>query len=265
MLEPFVWRAGAAALILALVAAPLGCVVVWRRMAYFGETIAQSSLIGVALALGLHLDQVVAVALVTLAAAALILVLERNSRTPIDAILGVTHHGALALGVIAASLLKGTSVDLVGYLFGDIFAVTTRDLVVLAGGGAVVLAAIALMWPSLVRLSVNEELAEAEGVPAARVRAAFTLTVALAIALAMKTIGILLTIAFLVVPAVAARPLSTTPERMVLVTAAVAALSVVAGIGASLRYDVPGGPAIVLVMAVLAGVSLGFSTPGRVR
>ena len=263
MIEPFVVRAAAAALLLALVAAPLGCVVVWRRMAYFGETIAQSSLIGVALALALHADPVLTVALVTLAVAALILFLERKGKAPIDAVLGVTHHGALALGIIAASMLKGTSVDLVGYLFGDIFAVTNRDLVVLLMGSAVVAAATAALWPSLVRMSIHEELAAAEGVATNRVRAAFTLLVALAIALAMKIIGILLVIAFLVVPAVAARPLAATPERMVAATAAIAVLAVLGGIGASLRFDVPGGPAIVLIMALLAGVSLAFSNERR--
>ena len=136
--------------------------------------------------------------------------------------------------------MKGPSVDLVGYLFGDVFAVTPSDLWWVAGGGALVLAALAWLWPSLIRMGVHAELAEAEGVPTERARVLFTLLL-------------------VIVPAVAARPLSATPERMAILTALVAAVSVVAGIGASATWDTPGGPSIVLVMAVLAGLSLAFA------
>jgi zinc transport system permease protein len=197
--------------------------------------------------------------LVAVAVAGIIILLGRQKTTPIDSILGLLHHGALALGVIATALLKGPSVDLVGYLFGDVFAVTPSDLGWVAGGGVLVLAALAWLWPSLIRMGVHAELAEAEGVPTARARILFTLLLALTIAVAMKIVGILLVIAFLIVPAVAARPLSATPERMAVLTALVAAVSVVAGIGASTTWDTPGGPSIVLVMAVLAGLSLGFA------
>ena len=155
--------------------------------------------------------------------------------------------------------MKGPPVDLIGYLFGDVFAVTPSDLCWVAGGGALVLAALAWLWPPLIRMGVHEELAEAEGVPTERARVLFTLLLALTIAVAMKIVGILLVIAFLIVPAVAARPLSATPERMAILTALVAAVSVVAGIGASATWDTPGGPSIVLVMAVLAGLSLAFA------
>ena len=259
MIEPFILRAVVAALILAVVAAPLGCVVVWQRMAYFGETVAQASLIGVALGLSFNVNLTLAVALVAVAVAGVIILLGRQKTTPIDSILGLLHHGALALGVIATALLKGPSVDLVGYLFGDVFAVTPSDLWWVAGGGALVLAALAWLWPSLIRMGVHAELAEAEGVPTERARVLFTLLLALTIAVAMKIVGILLVIAFLIVPAVAARPLSATPERMAILTALVAAVSVVAGIGASATWDTPGGPSIVLVMAVLAGLSLAFA------
>lgn len=255
-LEPFVVRAIVAALILAVVAAPLGCVVVWQRMAYFGETVAQASLIGVALGLALNVNLTMAVALVAVAVAAVIILLGRQRTTPIDSILGLMHHGSLALGVIATAALKGPSVDLVGYLFGDVFAVTTRDLWFAGCGGALVLIALARLWPALIRMGVHEELAAAEGVDTERVRVVFTLLLAATIAVAMKIVGILLVIAFLIVPAVAARPLANTPERMAVLTAAVASISVAAGIAGSIAWDAPGGPAIVLVMALLAGLSL---------
>lgn len=255
-LEPFLLRALVAGLLLALVAAPLGCVVVWQRMAYFGETVAQASLMGVALSLLFGINLTLAVAVVAVLVAGLILLLSRQRATPVDSILGLTHHGAFAVGIIATALVKGPSVDFASYLFGDIFAVGQGDLAWLAAGAALVAVAMRWLWPDLVRLSLDAELAAAEGVDVERTRTAFTFVLALAIAVAMKIVGILLVIAFLIVPAVAARPFAATPERMVALAAAVAGLGVVGGIGLSTRIDVPGGPAIVLVMAALAALSL---------
>jgi zinc transport system permease protein len=254
--EPFLLRALIAAVAIAIVCAPLGALVVWNRMAYFGETIAQASLLGVALSLALHTNMTGSIVLVALIVAGLLMLLSRQKAVPLDSLLGLTHHGTLALGVIATSLLQGPSVDLMGYLFGDIFAVTREDLVWIGAGGLLVLAAVAWLWQPLLRLAVDDELAEAEGVNPRLVRGMFMTVLAVTIALAMKVVGILLAIAFLIVPVVTARPLSATPERMVLLTALVSVGSVVAGLWLSSNYDVPGGPAIVLVMALVAALSV---------
>lgn len=259
MFEPFLLRAVAAAAGLAIVAAPLGCIVVWQRMAYFGETIAQASLIGVALGLAFDVNLNLSIFLVALAVALLIITASRQKSVPVDSILGLMHHGALAVGIIATALLAGPSVDLVGYLFGDIYAVSSEDLIWVYGGGTLVLASVVWLWPSLLRLAVHEELAAAEGVGRGPVRIAFTLLLSITIAVAIKIIGILLVIAFLIVPVVAARPLAATPERMAVLAALIAVASAIAGIGLSSALDVPGGPAIVLVMALVAGLSLAAS------
>ena len=260
MLEPFVLRAAAAAIGLAIIAAPLGSLVVWNRMAYFGEAIAQACLLGVALGLVLRIDLTVSVLIVALAAAGLLIVLGRQKAVPMDSLLGLMHHGTLALGVIATAMLKGPSVDLIGYLFGDIFAVTRQDLIWIFGGGAAVLALIARLWQPLLRLAIHDELAAAEGVKPELVRGLFMVLLAVSIALAMKIVGILLAIAFLIVPVVAARPFASTPERMVVVAALIGIASVLMGIGLSVNFDIPGGPGIVLVMAIMAGLSLAASS-----
>ncbi len=260
MIEPFLLRALLAAVGLAIVAAPLGSLVVWNRMAYFGETVAQASLIGIALALAFDMNLTVSVVLVTLAVAALLIALSQQKLVPLDSILGLMHHGALALGVIATSMLRGPTVDLVGYLFGDIYAVTTADLYWIYGGGFLVLAVLSRLWQPLLRLAVHEDLAAAEGVERGWVRALFIVLLAITIAIAIKIVGALLIIAFLIVPAVAARPFAATPERMVIVAGLVAVASVIAGITLSATIDAPGGPAIVLVMAVVAGLSLALAS-----
>ena len=255
-MEPFLLRALAAGLGLAVVAAPLGCIVVWRRMAYFGETIATACLIGIAGGLALHANLTVSVLITALAVAGLLIALGRQTLIPTDSLLGLLHHAALAGGVIATAALKSPGVDLTGYLFGDVLAVTNADLAWVFGGGTLVLAALAWLWEPLLRISIHPDLAEAEGVNAERVRIAFTLLLALTIALAMKIAGALLAIAFLIVPAVAARPLASTAERMALLAALIAGASVATGLALSSAYDVPSGPAIVLVMSGCAVAAL---------
>ena len=254
--EPFVLRALAAGVGLAAVAAPLGCIVVWRRMAYVGETLAQAGLLGVALGLALKLDLTFSVIVAAVAAAAILIVFGRQKLLALDSVLGLMHHAALALGVVAIALLKGPSIDLMSYLFGDVFAVTNNDLCWVFGGGAVVLALTLWLWKPLVRLSLHEDLATAEGIDPRLSRALFDILLAVTIAVAMKIVGILLVMAFLVVPAVAARPLATTPERMAIIAAGIAAVSVVAGLAMSLYTDAPGGPSIVLAMCLAAACSL---------
>jgi len=265
MLEPFLLRAFAAAIGLAIVAAPLGALVVWQRMAYFGETMAQASLLGVALSLALGTSLTASVLVAAVIAALVIVMLSRQRLLPLDSVLGLMHHGSLAAGVIATALLAGPSVDLLSYLFGDIFAATPGDLAWIWGGGALVLAALSRIWQPLLRISVDEELAIAEGVDAGRVKAVFTILLAVVIAIAIKILGILLVIAFLIVPTAAARPFASTPERMVLLSAAASLTGVLGGLLLSLRTDAPGGPSIVLVLAGLAFLSLTLASSRAAR
>jgi zinc transport system permease protein len=259
VIEPFLLRALVAGIGIAIIAAPLGAILVWNRMAYFGESVAQASLVGVALGLLLGANVTASVIVTTLAVAALLIVMSRQKIIPLDSILGLTHHGALALGVIATSLLAGPSVDLMGYLFGDVFAISNEDLWWVYGGGALVLAVVAWLWQPLLRLAVHEELAQAEGVSRDFTRGGFIIVLALTISVTMKIVGILLAIAFLIVPVVAARPFSSTPERLVILAAIVGMVSVVGGLFLSANVNAPGGPSIVLVMSILAALSLAVS------
>jgi zinc transport system permease protein len=254
--QPFFLKALAAGVGLAIVAAPLGCIIVWRRMAYVGETLAQSSLLGVALGLATGINLTFAVVLAAVATAFILIGFGQQKLLALDSVLGLMHHAALALGVIAIAMLKGPSIDFVSYLFGDVFAVTNTDLWWVFGGGAAVLAVTFWLWNPLVRLSLHEDLATAEGVNPRASRAIFDVLLAVTIAVSMKIVGLLLVMAFLVVPAVAARPLSTTPERMAVLAAFVGILSVFAGLGASLFTDAPGGASIVLAMCTAAAISL---------
>jgi len=256
VLEPFLLRALLAGVGLGIVAAPLGCLVVWRRMAYFGSTIAHSGLLGVALGLLLSVNLTVSVIAVAVALALALLAIERRTTLGLDSLLGVLAETSLAAGLIAASLVSGKRLDLMGYLFGDIYAISRADLYWIWGGGAVALAIVARLWQPLIALAVHEELAQAEGVDTARAKAAFVLLLAFVIAVAMKIVGILLIAAFLIMPATAARPFAATPERMVVLAAIAASAAVAGGLTLSYRWDTAGGPTIVLVLSAMVVFAL---------
>ncbi len=255
-MSDFILKAVLAGIGVAMVAAPLGCFVVWRRMAYFGSTIAHSGLLGVALGLLLAVDVTLGVMGVAVAVGVLLALLQRQRLLPSDTLLGILAHVSLAGGLIAASMLGGSRLDLMGYLFGDILAVSDRDLVWVYAGGAAVMAVMIWFWRPLLAMSVHEELAAAEGVNVALVSGAFMLLLAFTVAVAMKLVGILLIASLLIIPAAAARPFSATPERMAVLAALVAALGVVGGIALSFWIDTPAGPSIVVVLTGLFALSL---------
>lgn len=256
MLEPFLLRALLAGLGIAIVAAPLGCLVVWRRMSYFGSTVAHAGLLGVALGIAFDIDLTLGVILVSLVVGALLVVLERQPLLPVDSLLGILSHAALALGLIAAARLSGQRLDLMGYLFGDILAVTRVDLAWVYAGGAVVLGVIALYWRTLVAVAVHKELAAAEGHDTARAEAALIMLLAVIIAVAMKVVGVLLIVAFLIMPAAAARPFSGTPETMAVLAGAIGIVGTIGGLAVSVAWDLPAGPGVVMVLSAFCLVSL---------
>ena len=254
-MDDFLVRALIAGVGVAAVAGPLGCFVVWRRMAYFGDSLAHSALLGVALGFLVGIEPTVAVIALCLALALFIVALQGQRRLATDTLLGIMSHGALSLGLVAVSLLETVRVDLMAYLFGDILAVTAIDIAWIWGGGAVSLLALAFLWRPLLAITVHEELARVEGINAGAVRLGFMLLVALVIATAMKIVGVLLITSLLILPAAAARRLAPSPEAMALGAVLVGAAAVAGGLMASLRWDTPAGPSIVLVAAAFFAVS----------
>jgi zinc transport system permease protein len=251
MLDDFLTRAALAGLGTAVLAAPLGCFVVWRRMAYFGETVAYSGLLGVALGFLLGVDLTLGVIVTAIVMALLLAAFQAQRAIPYDTLLGILAHTSLALGLIAAAFVGGARLDLMGYLFGDILAVSKADIAWIWGGAALVLAALAWLWRPLLAVTVNEDLAAAEGIPVRRTEAAFILLIAVTVALAMKVIGILLITSLMIFPTAIARPFSRTPEQMAILSGIAAAAAVLGGLFLSLKADTAAGPSIVLALAVL--------------
>lgn len=256
MPEEFLLRAALAGVGVALVAGPLGCFVVWRRLAYFGDTMAHSALLGVTLGLALGLSTQLSVLIVTLAVAVLLSLMERLRTIPSDTLLGILSHASLSIGLVAVGFMAWLRVDLMAYLFGDVLSVAWSDVAVVWGGGAAVLAVLAWLWRDLIAATVSPDLAQAEGVDVARARIAFTLLMAAVIAIAMKIVGVLLITSLLIIPAATARRFVRSPEAMAVVAALAGVLAVLGGLAGSVLADTPSGPSIVVAALVLFLASL---------
>ncbi|WP_298815069.1 metal ABC transporter permease [uncultured Roseibium sp.] len=256
MLDDFFTRALVAGIGVALVAGPLGCFIVWRRMAYFGDTLSHAALLGVALSLLLSINTTLAVGAVSVVIAMLLVLLRRNDTLSSDALLGLLSHSALALGLVCLAFMTWVRVDLLGLLFGDILAVTRIDIALIYAGGGIVLMVLALIWRQLFAATVSPDLAAGEGLRPERTELIFMILTAIVIAISLKIIGALLITALLIIPAAAARRLSATPEQMAVLAAIIGSASVVGGLFASLNYDTPSGPSIVVAAVVLFTLSL---------
>jgi len=260
MFADFFSRALIAGVGLAAVTGPLGCFVVWRRMAYFGDTMAHSALLGVALSLLLSINMTLGVFVVATLVAGALLLLQRQNTLSTDALLGILSHSSLAVGLVMVGFLTTVRFDLMGLLFGDILAVSIEDIVLIYGGGAAVLVLLVLNWRPLLAATVSPELAEAEGLRPEVSRILLMVLMATVIAIAMRLVGVLLITSLLIIPAATARRLSATPEMMALVAAVLGAASVVGGLYGSLTWDTASGPSIVVAALVIFLVSLAVPT-----
>ncbi len=251
MIDEFLIRALAAGIGVALIAGPLGCFIIWRRMAYFGDTMAHSALLGVALAVLFEVSITGSVFVIATLGALALIVLQRRAPLSSDALLGILSHSTLALGIVIVAMMTWLRIDLMAYLFGDILAVSWLDIVVIYAGGALVIGLLALIWRPLLAGTISAELAAAEGLHPERARIIFMLLMAAVIAIAMKVVGILLITSLLIIPAAAARRFSSTPEMMAVIAALTGAVAVIGGLAGSLKWDTPSGPSIVVAAALL--------------
>lgn len=262
MLDDFMVRATLAGIGLVLAAAPLGCFVVWRRMAYIGDATAHASILGVAIALGFSVSIFGSVLVVALLMAVLVSTLSGRHHST-DSLLGVLAHSALAFGLVAISFIDGVRVDLMAYLFGEILAVTVQDLAAIWSVAAIILTLLFWRWSRFLTATLSPGLSYASGINPKREQLILTIALALIVAVAIKVVGVLLVTAMLIMPAAAARPFARSPEVMALIATVIGAISVVVGLQAALIYDTPAGPSIVCVAAVIFTLASLFRLSAR--
>lgn len=247
------WLAG---VFLTFITAPLGAFVVWRKMAYFGDTLSHSALLGVALGIFLQIDPYIAVILMTVILALCLVWLEQHSTHSVDTLLGIIAHCSLSLGVITISLLDNVRVDLMSYLFGDLLAIGFNDVLFIGIGVIGIATLLALYWKKLLAITVSPELAQIEGLNVARLRLLLMLLTALTIALSMKFVGALIITSLLIIPSATARRFANPPETMVIYAIGLSILSVSGGLLLSALKDTPAGPSVVVCAGTLFLLSL---------
>lgn len=236
---------------IALLAGPLGSFVVWRKMAYFGDTLSHASLLGIALGFLFNINLNLALIICCLALAVILVTLQKQKVVATDTLLGILAHSALSLGLVAVSFLDNVRIDLMSYLFGDLLAVTTHDLYWIYGGGAIAMAMLVVLWRPLLSMTINEDLAQVEGVNVDLMRLLLMLMVGLVIAVAMKFVGALIITSLLIIPAATARRFARSPEVMAVMASIIGILAVFGGLAMSWHYDTPAGPSVVVAAAAI--------------
>jgi zinc transport system permease protein len=251
MFDDFLFRAFVAGIGLAIITGPLGCFIVWRRLSYFGDTLAHSALLGVVIAYALSFNIVLSVFIISGVISLSLLYLQKKTFLPNDALLGLLAHSVLAIGLVLLGILSFIRIDLMGLLFGDILSVNLNDLLIVWIGGAVVLGSLILIWRPLFAGTVNLELAKAEGLNSELANTIFTLLIAGVIAISIKIVGILLITGLLIIPASASRNLSSTPIQMAVIASIIGVISVALGLYSSMTWNSSTGPTILSVALVI--------------
>ncbi|MCF8474298.1 MAG: metal ABC transporter permease [Emcibacter sp.] len=263
MIDDFILKAMGAGILVAIAAGPLGCFMIWRRMAYFGDTISHSALMGVGLGLALGTANPWVIVMTCVFISAILLLLERGRKFSTDTLLGILAHSALSFGLIIIALQESLRQDMMFFLIGDILTITTDDTLGIAFMTITALAGLAYIWKSLLCITVHEDLAQVEGVNILRTKIIYMILIALLVAFSMKVIGALLITSLMIIPAAAARNISTSPFQMAIYSMLLGSISVVMGILMSAHLDIPAGPAVVLSALILFLV--GWALPNRIR
>jgi zinc transport system permease protein len=251
MLDDFFIRALIAGIGISLVTGPIGCFIIWRRLSFFGDTLSHSALLGVTIGFFFDINVAFSVFLISSAVALILLKLQKTTKLPGDALLGLLAHSSLAVGLVVISFLSSIRFDIMGLLFGDILAVNEIDLLIIWLGGAIILFILKIIWKPLFASTVNNELAEAEGMNPERANAIFTILLAAIIAISIKIVGLLLITGMLIMPAAMSRNISSNPQQMVKLSVVGGLLSVLIGLFSSLQFNSPSGPSIITAALVL--------------
>ena len=249
MLDDFMTRATLAGIGVSLAAAPLGCFVVWRRMAYFGEATAHAAMLGIAISLTFEFSILAGAILVSLIMASSVTILEGRSLF-LDTLLGVAGHSSNAAGLVIVSFISGIRIDLMAYLIGDILAVSNMDLLMIWIGVLIIFSLIIWRWSPLLLVTLSEDLASANGYNPKKENFIITLSLAIVVAVGIKVVGVLLIIALLIIPAASARSVASSPESMGIIASLIGVLSSILGLNAAYLFDTPTGPSIVCVSSL---------------
>lgn len=239
----------------ALTSGPLGSIIVWKRLAYFGDAMSHSALLGIALGFLFHVNITLGIGVVAAVFSLVLAYLQRQHTFSGDTVLGILAHSSLATGLVVLSQMKTLRIDLMGYLFGDILAIGFDDIVIIYSYMAFMFCVVYLLWQNILLMTIQPDLAKVEGVDTEKTRLSLLLLISVFVALSIKIVGAMLVTSMLIIPAATARRFATTPEQMVILASISGVIAVVCGLVASLQWDTPSGPSIVVSSALLFAVT----------
>jgi zinc transport system permease protein len=239
-----------AAALVGLVAGPLGCFVTWRRMAYYGDTIAHAALPGAALGLWWQINPMVTVTVFSLLLAMLLGLAHHQPRLHNDTLLGIFAHVSIASGLLIMSL-GSNPMNLYGLLFGDLLSLHPGQIGGLALMSGAVGAVLWWQWRGLLAVTVHADMARAEGYRVRVLNLLLMVLIALLVALAMKIVGVFLITAMMIIPAATAALLAGSPGNMARLSILFGELAIVAGVVLAWVMDWPMGPVVVLSLAAV--------------
>lgn len=242
MSSHFLWNAYLTIIGLSFLAAPLGCFMLWKRMAFFGDALGHASVLGVAIGLLFNLNPLIGVLLLSIVVAHF---LSLGQKTPSDTRLALISYGSLAAGMVLLSLMPQVHIEPESILFGDILSLDSLDVLLTYSIALLLVAFLKFFWPAILACIVDEDYALAQNIPVNRFRLALTLLMALTVSIGLKTVGALLLPALMIIPAAASAKFSPSPEKMVVQSFVIALLMGIGGMFASTIADIPTGPAIV--------------------
>lgn len=251
MIDNFILTAMLSGILVAMAAGPLGCFLVWRRMAYFGDTISHSALMGIGLGIAFGSGSLWVIFVTCIFVSWILLLLEKGGKFSTDTLLGILAHSTLSIGLIIIAMQESLRQDMMSFLIGDILTIGSEDLIGIGMMVVVVLGGLIYIWKPLLSITVHEGLAQVEGINVLKTKILYMLLISLLVAFAMKVIGALLITSLMIIPAAAARNFARSPVQMALYSMIMGSVSVVMGIMISSLWDLPAGPSIVLSALIL--------------
>ena len=261
-MDDFIYRAIVAAIGVSVIAGSLGCFVIWKRLSYFSDSISHSALLGVALGLVTGLGINFGLVFIGGLFATLIVILQQKEFWSSDAVLGIFSHISLSLGIVVLGIIGNQNTDYFSYLFGDILSITTSDIYWIFFVAVIVISILVMNWKKLLLLTLNEELAKAEGINKLFYDLLFMFLIALAVSVSVQIVGVLLITSLLIIPPAIARVFSNSPLAMIVTSMIVSISSVLMGLYFSIDFDLATGPTIVITLGVLFFIAQFF--PKRV-
>jgi ABC-type Mn2+/Zn2+ transport system permease subunit len=260
----FMQRSLLAAALVGAVCSVIGVFVVLRGLAFVGAGTAHAAFAGVALAYLVGLPPLPLAIAFGLATVWITGFLEERGRMKLDVSIGILYTATMALAILFIGLMKAYNAEVYGYLFGSVLSVTPEELRIIFVLGCFVLGTILIFSKELYFIAFDQEMAEASGVPARRIFYLLLTLIALTVVVSLKTVGAILVFAMILIPASTAYQLTHSLSHMTIYSMILGVACATGGVMLSYFWDLPSGPAIVLLATTIFFLSVLFS-PKRLR